>query len=241
MEIPKDLKDEVWEYCRLNDITDLNAFIIRMLRQGYSTEKYGPTPFKIGGNSEKEVIVEKRVEVPVEVIKEVEKIVEVPIEVIKEVEKIVEVPIEVIREIIKEIPVEIIKEVPVDKIIEKEVYITDDEQVTELTKRIQELESTPPRVIEIEKEIIVEKEVPFEVIKEVIIEKIIEVDDPGKVRKLEQEIENLKIELELEKNRRLEKKKIEQPKEDNGQKNILSNVINWVSKSEREKKDLYDE
>jgi hypothetical protein len=227
MEIPKDLKDEVWEYCRLNDITDLNAFIIRMLRQGYSTEKYGPTPFKIGGNSEKEVIVEKRVEVPVEVI--------------KEVEKIVEVPIEVIREIIKEIPVEIIKEVPVDKIIEKEVYITDDEQVTELTKRIQELESTPPRVIEIEKEIIVEKEVPFEVIKEVIIEKIIEVDDPGKVRKLEQEIENLKIELELEKNRRLEKKKIEQPKEDNGQKNILSNVINWVSKSEREKKDLYDE
>jgi hypothetical protein len=227
MEIPKDLKDEVWEYCRLNDITDLNAFIIRMLRQGYSTEKYGPTPFKIGGNSEKEVIVEKRVEVPVEVI--------------KEVEKIVEVPIEVIREIIKEIPVEIIKEVPVDKIIEKEVYITDDEQVTELTKRIQELESTPPRVIEIEKEILVEKEVPFEVIKEVIIEKIIEVDDPGKVRKLEQEIENLKIELELEKNRRLEKKKIEQPKEDNGQKNILSNVINWVSKSEREKKDLYDE
>jgi hypothetical protein len=231
MEIPKDLKDEIWEYCRMNDITDLNAFIIRMLRQGYSTEKYGPTPFKIGGNSEKEVIVEKRVEVPVEVIKEVEKIVEVPIEVIREIIK--EIPVEIIKEVIKE--------VPIDKIIEKEVYITDDEQVTELTKRIQELESTPPRVIEIEKEIIVEKEVPFEVIKEVIIEKIIEVDDPEKVRKLEQEIENLKIELELEKNRRLEKKKIEQPKEDSGQKNILSNVINWVSKSEREKKDLYDE
>ncbi len=231
MELPKDLKDEIWEYCRLNDITDLNAFIIRMLRQGYSTEKYGPTPFKIGGNSEKETIVEK--------------IVEVPVEVIKEVEKIVEVPIEVVREIVKEIPVEIIKEVikevPVDKIIEKEVYITNDEQVTELTKRIQELESTPPKVIEIEKEIIVEKEVPFEVIKEVVIERIIEIDGPEKVRKLEQEIENLKIELELEKNRRLEKKKIEQPKEDNGQKNILSNVINWVSKSEREKKDLYDE
>ena len=231
MELPKDLKDEIWEYCRLNDITDLNAFIIRMLRQGYSTEKYGPTPFKIGGNSEKETIVEK--------------IVEVPVEVIKEVEKIVEVPIEVVREIVKEIPVEIIKEVikevPVDKIIEKEVYITNDQQVTELMKRIQELESTPPKVIEIEKEIIVEKEVPFEVIKEVVIERIIEIDDPEKVRKLEQEIENLKIELELEQNRRLEKKKIEQPKEDNGQKNILSNVINLVSKSEREKKDLYDE
>ena len=231
MELPKDLKDEIWEYCRLNDITDLNAFIIRMLRQGYSTEKYGPTPFKVGGNSEKETIVEK--------------IVEVPVEVIKEVEKIVEVPIEVVREIVKEIPVEIIKEVikevPVDKIIEKEVYITNDQQVTELMKRIQELESTPPKVIEIEKEIIVEKEVPFEVIKEVVIERIIEINDPEKVRKLEQEIENLKIELELEQNRRLEKKKIEQPKEGNGQKNILSNVINWVSKSEREKKDLYDE
>lgn len=229
MELPKDLKDEIWEYCRLNDITDLNAFIIRMLRQGYTTEKYGPTPIKISGNPEKqvekEIIVEKRVEVPVEVI--------------KEVEKIIEVPVEIIREIIKEVPIEVIKEV--EKIVEKEIYITDDEQVTELTKRIQELESEPPKVIEVEKEVIVEKEIPFEVTKEVIVEKIIEVGDPEKVRKLEQQIENLKVELELEKNRRIEKKKIEQPKEETNQRGLLNNVISWVSKSERDKKDLYGE
>ena len=50
-------------------------------------------------------VIEKVVEVPVEVIKEVEKIVEVPVEVIKEVEipveKIVEVPVEVIKEVEK--------------------------------------------------------------------------------------------------------------------------------------------
>jgi hypothetical protein len=94
---------------------------------------------------EKEVIVEKRVEIPVEVIKEVVKIeyveVEKPIEVIKEVqvdrivEVIKEVPvdrvIEKVVEIVKEIPVEkvvikdIIKEVPVEKI----VYVTDQEEM----------------------------------------------------------------------------------------------------------------
>jgi hypothetical protein len=94
---------------------------------------------------EKEVIVEKRVEIPVEVIKEVVKIeyveVEKPVEVIKEVqvdrivEVIKEVPvdrvIEKVVEIVKEIPVErvvikdVIKEVPVEKI----VYVTDQEEM----------------------------------------------------------------------------------------------------------------
>ena len=65
------------------------------------------------------IVVEKIVEVPVEVIKEVEKIVEiikeVPVEVIREVEVIKEVPVEVIREVevIKEVFVEVIKEVEV--------------------------------------------------------------------------------------------------------------------------------
>ena len=44
-------------------------------------------------------VIEKIVEVPVEVVKEVEKIVEVPVEVVKEVEKIVEVPVEVEKKI----------------------------------------------------------------------------------------------------------------------------------------------
>ena len=56
MEIPKNLKDEIWEYCRLNDITDLNAFMLKSLQQGFNIEKYGTTPFKIGGDPE---IIEK--------------------------------------------------------------------------------------------------------------------------------------------------------------------------------------
>ena len=100
----------------------------------------------------------------------------------------------------------------------------------ELTKRIKELENTPPKIVEIEKKI------PFEVIKEIIVEKIVEVDNPEKVKKLEQQVENLKIELELEKNRKIEPKKTDIP-----QKSFLNNAINWVSKSEREKKDLYGE
>ena len=103
MELPKDLKDKIWNYCRLNDITDLNGFMVKTLKKGFDIEVYGllgeilnegEKHLKTGGEQEKwvekEVIVEKRVEIPVEVIKEV--IVEK--EIIKEVEKIVEVPIE---------------------------------------------------------------------------------------------------------------------------------------------------
>jgi len=82
MEIPKNLKDEIWEYCRLNDISNIDEFIVKMVRQGYTVEKFGATPL---GKTE-----------------------------VKEVEKIVEV----------------IREVPVEKIIEKEVFITDYIQIT---------------------------------------------------------------------------------------------------------------
>jgi predicted RNase H-like nuclease (RuvC/YqgF family) len=106
MELPKDLKDKIWNYCRLNDITDLNGFMVKTLKKGFDIEVYGllgetlndgEKDLKTSGEREKwvekEVIVEKRVEIPVEVIKEVivekEIIKEVPVEVIKEVEKIV--------------------------------------------------------------------------------------------------------------------------------------------------------
>ena len=87
MEIPRKLKDEIWEYCRLNDITDIDAFILNSTQQGFNIEKYGTTPFKIGGEPE---IVEKEVVKVVTATTEVEIIKEVPIEieVIKEVEKI---------------------------------------------------------------------------------------------------------------------------------------------------------
>ena len=93
MEIPKKLKDEIWEYCRLNDITDIDAFILKSTQQGFNIEKYGTTPFKIGGKETE--VVEKEVIKVITATTEVEIIREVPveIEVIKEVEKIVEVTV----------------------------------------------------------------------------------------------------------------------------------------------------
>ena len=88
------------------------------------------------------VVVEKIVEKPVEVVKEVrvevpvEKIVEKPVEVIKEVrvevpvEKIVEKPVEVIKEVRVEVPVEKI----VEKVVVKEV-------IKEVVKEVE----PPPR------------------------------------------------------------------------------------------------
>jgi len=71
----------------------------------------------------------------------------VPVEVIREVEKVVEKIIEVPIEIVKEIPVEkvvvqeIIKEIPVEKIVTKVEYISDNSQVDEMAKKINDLES----------------------------------------------------------------------------------------------------
>jgi hypothetical protein len=126
----------------MNDLR-ISEVIKKSYLEGFNIERYGL--LNTGGirekQVEKEVIVEKRVEIPVEVIKEVVKIeyveVEKPIEVIKEVqvdrivEVIKEVPvdriIEKVVEIVKEIPVEkvVIKEVPVEKI----VYVTDQEEM----------------------------------------------------------------------------------------------------------------
>jgi phenylalanyl-tRNA synthetase alpha subunit len=78
MEIPKNLKDEIWEYCRLNDISNIDEFIVKMIRQGYTSEKFGATPVGYGSVKEVEKVVEVIKEVPVE--KLVEVIREVPVE-----------------------------------------------------------------------------------------------------------------------------------------------------------------
>ena len=113
MELPKDLKDKVWNYCRLNDITDVNGFIIKTLKKGLDVEVYGLLG-KTLNEGEKDLktggIEEKRAE------------------------------IEVIREIRVEVPVEVIKEVPVDRVVEKIIYTTDDIQINELSGKIAELE-----------------------------------------------------------------------------------------------------
>ena len=109
MELPKDIKDEIWDYCRVNEISSVDDFITKMVRQGFTSEKFGSTPW------------DKPTEVKeVEVIKEVEKIVEKKIEVIKEVE--------VIKEIEKEV---FVTDDEANKVLKK--------QLIETTKTIQDM------------------------------------------------------------------------------------------------------
>ena len=174
-------KRDIQSYCKTNNIEDVEKFVKDCFRQGFDVKKYGllgdDNPSKPGGVEEKwvekEVIREIRVEVPVEVIKEVE----------------------IIKEVVVEKPVEIIKEVPVEKIVTKTEYITDDTKVNELIKKIEELESKEPEVIE--KIIEVIKEVPVEVTKEVIVEKIIEKNNDDKMKMLQETLQSLRKELNL--------------------------------------------
>ena len=84
----KETLNSVESFCKLNNIDDVNSFIKNVFQEGFNIKKYGllgktlnegEKDLKTGGIEEKrveiEVIREIRVEVPVEVIKEVEKIV----------------------------------------------------------------------------------------------------------------------------------------------------------------------
>lgn len=75
---PADLNNEIWDYCRLNGITNIDEFKIKLLRQGFTVEKYGATP--------ESKVVEKIVEVIKEV--PVEKIVEKVITNDEEIQKL---------------------------------------------------------------------------------------------------------------------------------------------------------
>lgn len=116
---------ELVSYCNLNDLL-VSEVVKKSFTTGFNIERYG----LLNNNSEP-------------IIKEVIKEVIVEKEVIKEIIK--EVPIE--KEVIKEV----IVEVPVEKIIDK----TDYNEKESLLKRIKELESIQPQIIE--KEIVVEK------------------------------------------------------------------------------------
>lgn len=211
IELTNSQLSSVNEYCKLNNIDDVNKFITKCYVDGFNIKKYGllgDDSGKTGIVGEKqveiEVIREIRVEVPVEVIKEVTKEVirEVPVEVVKEVfvDKIVEV--------VKEIPVEkvvikeVIKEVPVETIVTKIEYISDNTQITELLLKIQELENRPPEMIETIKEIEVIKEVPVEKIVDRIVEVEVEKSN-DKSLLLQETLQKLRKELSL-KNTRIE-------------------------------------
>ena len=99
------------EYCKLNNIKDVNKFITKCYTEGFNIKKYG----LLGDDSGKtDIVGEKQVEI--EVIREIR--VEVPVEVIKE--------IEVIKEVIVEVPVP-----NIDK-------IGDETQVNDKVKLLQE-------------------------------------------------------------------------------------------------------
>jgi len=136
---------DLLSYCNLNDLL-ISEVVKKSFTTGFNIERYGLlNPAKTGGIDEKqveiEVIREKRVEIPVEVIKEVVRIEYVEVE--KPVEVIKEVIVEKIVEVIKEVPVdkvvikEVIKEIPVEKI----VYITDQEEMkSKIFQKEQEFE-----------------------------------------------------------------------------------------------------
>lgn len=44
MDIPASLLKDINSYCEINSIKDTEKFIIKMLRQGFTTEKYGRVP-----------------------------------------------------------------------------------------------------------------------------------------------------------------------------------------------------
>ena len=132
LELDSNQYKDLTRYCELNKFIP-EEIAKKSYLEGFMIEKYGllgntlnegEKHLKTGG------VQEKRVEIPVEVIKEVVKI------------EYVEVPVEKIVEVIKEVPVEkvvikeIIKEVPVEKI----VTIYDNSSENELLLKIQQLE-----------------------------------------------------------------------------------------------------
>ena len=196
---------DIKQFCELNKIEDVPSFLYACWRQGYEIEKYGLLG-KTGGieekRVEKEIIQEKWVEIPVEVIKEVEKIVEV----------IKEVPVEVVRE------VEVIKEIPVEVIVTKTEYISDDTKTNELLLTIQQLESEKQKFSTKIDEMVEEQRIfstktqemenifqnkikelenrePEKV--EIIVEKPVTTIDNSKQKLLEETIQKLRNELQL--------------------------------------------
>lgn len=139
MKLPKQQISNVRSYCDLNNIEDIDGFILQCFIDGYNIKKYG-----LIGDITDSKIIEKEVEKIIEVVKEVE----VPVEVIKEVR--VEVPIEKIVEVIKEVPgptkeVEVIKyvdrKVPTEKIVTN-IVNNCDKIVEEYDTKINELKGS---------------------------------------------------------------------------------------------------
>ena len=146
MTIPKNIKDDINQYCKLNNIENVESFIIKVLRSGFDIEKYGLL------NDITPKIIEKEIQKIVyrDIIKEVPVVEYVEVEIIKEIIVEKEIPVE--NGVIKEVIVE--KEVIKDVIIEKEVIIENKEKQKALESTIQklrnELNEKNKKIVELE-------------------------------------------------------------------------------------------
>ena len=189
---------EVYDFCYLNQIMDVNSFIDECFKQGFDIKKYGllgktlnedKKDLKTDNEGEKDLrdsrktcgIEEKRE--GIEVIRE--KRAEVPVEVIREVEKIVEIIKEI--EVIKEVTVE----VPVEKIVTKIEYISDKTSENELLLKIQQLES--------EKEIFSTKIDAMEIERQIFSTKMDEMENnfQNEMSKKDKELDELRRNLDI--------------------------------------------
>jgi hypothetical protein len=176
------------DYCKLNNIEDVDKFISKCFTNGLNIEKYG----LLGDDSGKTGIVSEK-QVEIEVIREIR--VEVPVEVIKEVEVIREV----IKEIVKEVPVETIKEVEVIKYVDREVRVDVPVPI------IDEIGDKPEPII-VEKIVEVIKEVPVEKPND----KVLLLQETLQTLKKELSLKNTRIEELENKNKQLESIKVSQ-------------------------------
>jgi hypothetical protein len=198
--IEKEVIKEVIKYVEVPVVEEKEVIKIEYIEVEKPIEVIKEVPVEKIVEVTKEVPVEKIVEVikevPVERIVEVIK--EVPVE--RVVEKIVEitkeVPVEkvVIKEVIKEVPVEKVvyitdQEEMKSKIFQKEqefeeqrkIFSTKTQEMenifqnekNELLSKIQQLENTPPQIVDVIREVNVE--VPIEVVREVVVEVPVEV------------------------------------------------------------------
>jgi len=178
--------NDVEAFCKLNEIENIEEFLVNCFIDGYEIEKYGLLS-NTGGKDK------KRVETP----SENKKRVETPLE--RNLIEYVEVEKEIIKEVIVEKPIEVIKEVFVEKIVVHTEYVTDDIKVQELLDEIQLLRNRPPTIQVVEKEVIkeIQVEVPVEIIKEIptVVKKT--TVDLSKQKALEETIQKLRVELQL--------------------------------------------
>ena len=66
IEIPQNIKEEFEQYCKLNEIKEINDLAFRCFISGFNIEKYGPTPMGHKEVIEKVIEVEKIIEKIVE-------------------------------------------------------------------------------------------------------------------------------------------------------------------------------